>query len=281
MIETKMRANSLGFQENAGLFIQILIILFQCEGSSAPCARCRRLKIDCIGFGEKRFKFQEENTRFVHPSQPQKLQRIAGTVSSASNESTPSNTTTPGKVGRIHTGDQLNPEWAVTLREGTPGSIAVISHNSLTRMVSKFTANLDSDQNSNYQLPWNFGPFLEDVPRRLGNNAALDAAAEALMTAYVAFRGRAGADPDRTHRTCTKSYGNAIKSLRECLNDHRASDSETLCSTMILLIVEVRTWIGLYNRSYTNSGLYSFLEYRRSPAGARRCSPMLVEQQAS
>ncbi|KAF4554099.1 Hypothetical protein D9617_5g069750 [Elsinoe fawcettii] len=123
------------------------------------------------------------------------------------------------------------------LREGTP-SFGMVPDNSLTRMINRFTANLDTDRNSNFQLPWNFGPFLEDVPRRLGHNAALDAATEAVMAAYIAFRGRNGREPSKNNQLCLRSYGKAVNSLRECLNDHRASSSETLCSTMMLLIVE-------------------------------------------
>ncbi|KAF2221346.1 hypothetical protein BDZ85DRAFT_15916 [Elsinoe ampelina] len=135
------------------------------------------------------------------------------------------------------TSGDINSRWAMMLSEGR-SSFGKVPDNSLTRMISRFTANLDTDKNSNFQLPWNFGPFLEDVPRRLGHNAALDAATEAMMAAYMAFRSRGETNASMNNQLCLRSYGRAVNSLRECLNDHRASSSETLCSTMMLLIVE-------------------------------------------
>ncbi|PNS13838.1 hypothetical protein CAC42_1329 [Sphaceloma murrayae] len=128
-------------------------------------------------------------------------------------------------------------QWTVIRKEASP-SFGRVPSNTLSRIISRFASNLDSDKNSNFQLPWNFGPFLEDVPRRLGRNAALDASAEAVMAAYVAFRTRGGGDPDRNDALCLNSYGRAVNALRACLNDDRASSSETLCSTLMLLIVE-------------------------------------------
>lgn len=197
--------------------------------------RCRRLDLDCIGFGEKRFKFQDENTRFLPvTAKPQGGEEV---LVLTSKDSDPTPTRKSGKPRRIAVDGEARPGWAVT-REWTT-SLAAVPSNSLTRIVNRFTSNLDSGQDSSYQLPWNFGPFLEDVPRHLGHNAALDSAAEALMTSYMAFRTRNRVNLSTNDALCVKSYGKAIKSLRECLNDQRASSSETLCSTMILLIVEV------------------------------------------
>ncbi|PSK57914.1 hypothetical protein B9Z65_9116 [Elsinoe australis] len=211
----------------------------KCEGASAPCVRCQRLNIACVGFGERRLKFQDENSRFFaitsRPRNPQKKVPLSKIVAFEQ--------TSPDKDEAIDTDVQeidsssVNSTWAVVLKQGTP-SFGVIPHNTLDRIIGRFASNLDSDKNSNYQLPWNFGPFLEDVPRRLGRNAALDASADAVMTAYMAFRRRGTSDPDRNNQVCLNSYGRAVNALRACLSDERASSSETLCSTMMLLIVE-------------------------------------------
>ena len=108
--------------------------------------------------------------------------------------------------------------------------------NTLTRLIAAFAFNIDDNTDIRIQLPWNFGPFLEDVPRRLGVNEALDAASTALVAAYTNFAsGKVVASPD----VITK-HTNALSALRRCLNDpSKAYSSETLCSTMILIIVQV------------------------------------------
>lgn len=74
------------------------------------------------------------------------------------------------------------------------------------------------------------------VPRRLGINEALDAAADALVTSYTCFiAGSAVATSDVLIK-----HSNALSALRRVLDDPvKAQSSETLCSTMILLIVQV------------------------------------------
>lgn len=108
--------------------------------------------------------------------------------------------------------------------------------NELTRLIAAFTFNIDESADIKIQLPWNFGPFLSDIPCRLGTNEALDAAAQALVTSYTHFiAGDAMASAD-----ILIDHSNALSALRQCLDDPvKAYSSETLCSTMILLIVQV------------------------------------------
>jgi hypothetical protein len=87
------------------------------------------------------------------------------------------------------------------------------------------------------QLTSNFGPFLEDIPCRLGVNESLDAATEALLTAHMAFR----APQSRSSELCLHKYSRALKALQYCLADpEKARSSETLCSALLLLLYEVR-----------------------------------------
>ncbi len=108
--------------------------------------------------------------------------------------------------------------------------------NKLTRLVASFTFNIDENADIRIQLPWNFGTFLTDVPRRLGYNEALDAACEVLVAAYANFvAGRVVGSAD-----VVMKHSNALSALRRCLDDPiKAYSSETLCSTMILIIVQV------------------------------------------
>ena len=99
-----------------------------------------------------------------------------------------------------------------------------------------FISNIDSSAPIQIQLPWNFGPFLSDIPRRLGANEALDAAAEALVTSYTRF---IAGDQVANVEVLTK-HSKALAALRRTLSDPtKAHTSETVCSTMILLIVQV------------------------------------------
>lgn len=125
---------------------------------------------------------------------------------------------------------------ALQTRTTTPPVLRPLS-NSLDRLVFAFVMDVDPNADSRYQLPWNFGPFLEEVPRRLGYNESLDAAAEALLTAYGTFR----APQKEQHELSMRQYSRALNALRRCLSTpETAHSSETLCSVMLLMIYEVQ-----------------------------------------
>ena len=108
--------------------------------------------------------------------------------------------------------------------------------NDLTRLTSVFVHKIDPSVDIKIQLPWNFGGFLADVPCRLGINESLDAAADALGTAYTGFC----AGNVIPHPEALVKYSRALNALRRCLSDPvKACSSETLCSVMLLLIIQV------------------------------------------
>lgn len=79
-----------------------------------------------------------------------------------------------------------------------------------------------------------YGEFLKDIPRRLGSNKALDAAAGALSSAYVSLHTR-----QQSVSTYTE-YGNALKALRLCLDDPvKGNSPETLCAIYLVMICQV------------------------------------------
>ena len=123
-----------------------------------------------------------------------------------------------------------------------PGALEAIGpsrtlSNSLTRLTSAFVDKIDPTADIRIQLPWNFGGFLADIPCRLGTNDALDAASDALVTAYTGFcGGNVGPHPE-----VLVKHSRALNALRRCLSDPiKAYSSETLCSVMLLLIIQVR-----------------------------------------
>jgi hypothetical protein len=95
---------------------------------------------------------------------------------------------------------------------------------------------LTKDSDLRYNLTWAFGSFIQDVPRRLGKNAALDAAAISLALTHVRYStGRKDAAPEEL-----KAYINALAVLRDSLNNPAvARDANTLCAVMLLLFCQV------------------------------------------
>lgn len=81
-----------------------------------------------------------------------------------------------------------------------------------------------------------FGPFITEIPARLGHNPALDAAAAVLVDVHssLVHQQIALASP--------QLYLRAIKMLQSCLEDPRQGMSaNTLCASVLLSLVEVKS----------------------------------------
>lgn len=82
-----------------------------------------------------------------------------------------------------------------------------------------------------------FGSFIAEVPRRLGQNAALDAAVACLVSAQASLIRRKSAE----EITDPKLYLAAVQNLQMSLEDPvEGLSSNTLCATVLLSMVEVR-----------------------------------------
>lgn len=80
-----------------------------------------------------------------------------------------------------------------------------------------------------------YGPFLRDIPRRLGNSTVLDSAVKALSTAYPFLHTRSY-PPNALFL-----YGQSLRALRECLNDPaEARSPNTLCAVYLIIICQVK-----------------------------------------
>ena len=114
--------------------------------------------------------------------------------------------------------------------------IARIPSNDMTRLTQVFVDSMDPSLDISVQLVSNFGGFLTLVPRRLGTNEALDAAADALITAYTRYR----SDHKMADSVFLTKHSLALKALHGCLSDPiKAHSSETLCAVMLLLLCQV------------------------------------------
>jgi hypothetical protein len=117
----------------------------QCDTTQPTCSRCKRLGLNCIGGGQRRFKFIQIEERNVAKQQK---------------TSPESQTRAIAKLGR--------PSFALA--------------NEVTWLTSSFAFNLNV-KDPRFDLSC-YGIFLPEVPKRLGSHPALDASASALMSAY-------------------------------------------------------------------------------------------------
>ena len=101
-----------------------------------------------------------------------------------------------------------------------------------TRIAHQFVQGLQVSD-PRYDL-WVYGAFLVEVPRRIGANAALDAAAESFSTALPVLRTKVVCEDMRA------KYIDALAALRTTLNSPTlASSSCTLCAIFLLVITQV------------------------------------------
>lgn len=139
---------------------------------------------------------------------------------------------------------------------GTPGAVP---SNELTALTSAFVRTIKRSTDLRYNLWWSFGSFLEDVPRRLGTNEALDRAVDALTTGHTDFC--------VTRTPSLKAlikYSQAPYTLRVYLDDSfHAQSSNTLAAVMILLICQM--FLGQLNQCWSGhaEGAAMILKARR------------------
>jgi hypothetical protein len=182
----------------------------KCDEAQPICSRCQRLGIICVGSGAKRFKWQIETTN------RSRTKRSTGT-----------------SITVVRTTSSTTDCDAPLIRQICRGPSNAQTVLTMT-LIDKVHLTKDSDLR--YNLTWAFGNFIQDVPRRLGKNAALDAAATSLALSHVRFStGRKDAAPEEL-----TAYINALSVLRNCLNDPNvARDANTLCAVMLLLFCQV------------------------------------------
>ena len=116
--------------------------------------------------------------------------------------------------------------------------------NELTLVAHAFVEKISWQTDLRYNLAWSYGTFLEEVPRRLGINKALDTAAAALISSHADLCAR-----QISTETLTK-YSLALRTLKSYLDDsNRACASETLCAVMLLLTCQVTDQMMALNQN--------------------------------
>ena len=114
----------------------------------------------------------------------------------------------------------------------TVKAITYTPSNNLTIVTSAFCSVLEV-KDIRYDLSV-YGPFLKDIPRRLGSSAALDASVNALTTGLSFVHSR------RRSPEVYESYVQALKALRICLNDpEEVGSANTLCAVYLVMVCQV------------------------------------------
>jgi hypothetical protein len=111
--------------------------------------------------------------------------------------------------------------------------------NEETRLVNALLNRLRPSNDLRYWFVWLYGPFVTELPRRLGRNAALDNAVLATLTIHTeACTRTAEANPQAS---AMAAYFHAVRALRRVLDDPiEALSLETLTTVMLLVIAHAR-----------------------------------------
>lgn len=92
-----------------------------------------------------------------------------------------------------------------------------------------------------------YGPFIKELPKRIGYNPALDASASAFASAVRGVKAK-----QRTVESLHK-YVAALHAVHQTLSDPtRAYSAETLCA--VYLIMLCHTWVACKDDNYPNHG---------------------------
>ena len=130
----------------------------------------------------------------------------------------------------------------------------------VTALVGKLSEFREVDD-LKYHISWVYGGYIEDIPKRIGRNEALDTAVTALLSTHSALRLRKESNRPIAVEVFQK-YSHAIKTLREYLDiPARAREVDTLCAVSLLLICS--SFFGTQgNRSYHGEGAAQILKAR-------------------
>ncbi|KAL2864825.1 Zn(II)2Cys6 transcription factor domain-containing protein [Aspergillus lucknowensis] len=199
----------------------------KCDELKPACTRCARRGLECIGAGEKRYKFMEDG--------PTAVVRRRSPKSHAS---------------------------AVASKKTALHIVGTSPSNSITLLSQALVAAIHPKTDLRYNIMWAYGGYLAFVPSRLGINEALDTAIDALVVSHASFSSRKVITP-----TCLAKYSRALNALRRSLdNPLTASSSETLCAVSILLLVQhIQGYLDL-KRSGHAEGAAKILKARGSCA---------------
>ncbi|KAJ5373710.1 hypothetical protein N7517_005716 [Penicillium concentricum] len=182
-----------------------------CDQLKPTCSRCTRLKMTCVGGGQQRYMFKNQSLKAMQTQGAECQSELRSFFS--------------GKEVVFVEGPKQVPSTETSL------------------MAAAFVAAFQVTD-IRYAVAY-YGPFLRDIPRRLGSSTVLDSAVRALSTAYP-FLHTGSYPPNVLVR-----YGQSLRALRECLNNPvEARTPNTLCAVYLITICQ--SWLGKHDDSLTS-----------------------------
>ncbi|KAA8568882.1 hypothetical protein EYC84_007861 [Monilinia fructicola] len=170
----------------------------KCDQTQPSCARCRRLKIPCVGSGVQRYKFIQDHSS-----------RSAVTGPTATNRKACESQGSAGEEGTL-------------ARMPTSQTAAV---------AGAFISVLEV-KDARYDLGV-YGEFLKGIPRRLGTSAALDAAVRAVATSYSSIYSRGtSVEAFESYGRGLRALRVSLNDPRE------ASSANTICAFYLMMICQ-------------------------------------------
>ncbi|CAE6997816.1 hypothetical protein PTNB73_04139 [Pyrenophora teres f. teres] len=147
----------------------------------------------------------------------------------------------PRKRSPRATSASLSPPKSPFLRYPTPSQ-----HHQLARALIAATTTGSTGHRMSV-----FGPFIQEVPARIGHNSALDAAVAVLVNVHTSLVYKKTAN----EIVSPELYIRAIKTLQSCLEDPQVGMSaNTLCASVLLGLVEAFAGPRTGNRYLTHVG---------------------------
>ncbi|TVY80299.1 hypothetical protein LSUE1_G003918 [Lachnellula suecica] len=134
----------------------------------------------------------------------------------------------------------------------TSVQISTMPGNGKSLLTSALVGKLKASDDLRYHLTWAYGGFMEDIPKRIGTNEALDTAVEALVSSHASLGSHRSGGSLALSEGLMK-YSRALKTLRFYLDDfEKARTAETLCAVMLLLICQ--SFLGTYRNRWSSHG---------------------------
>ncbi len=190
----------------------VALIRRKCDEAKPACGRCARLRIECSGAGQQRFKFHNTTVHRLPPHCRKDRSVVLLEL--------------PAAPVNSFDGFLLS-------------SPAANRHEAI---VSRLASALEV-RDPRYDLSV-YGAFLFDIPRRIGRSPALDAAAEAFTASLplILSAPRSATAPPagaRPTTTILSKYGTALYALRASLSDPRkVATPDTLCALYLIVICQ-------------------------------------------
>ena len=217
-----------------------------------------------MGSGQLRFKFQEEKQ---YSTRVRKHHALSSSTSSDSTSETSSGSQSPPQtVFRVSPPQKQRPNGAINATATTthfqvlaPESPQPLIGSDLNSLAGNFIATIKRTTDLRYNLWWSFGLWLEDLPRRLGTNEALDRAVDTLTMAHSNF----SCNKPPSVETLSK-HSRALRTLSVYLDDSvHAQSSSTLSAVMVLLICQL--FLGPSKRKFSGhaEGAAAILKARK------------------